>query len=142
MSDNQHFLALGDYRFTLNTSDFESLERSLSMVWNRVASLGGRPNYQYGGIQSETLMISGAVFNYKQNVSASNSPINQTGIDQVAQMRKEALIGKPLRVVLGTGENLGFWIPKTIRDAHQYLVGATPMKQVYNISLEYYGERA
>lgn len=141
MSDNRHLIALGDYRFSVGVAEYDMLRRWLNLSWAKTDMIAGRPNYQYGGISDEGLSINGAVFNYRQNISRFDSPIMQTGTDQVSQLREQALKGAPLRLTLDTGRTLGYWIIVAIVETQSHFIQTAPLKQAFDIQLRFYGER-
>jgi len=141
MSDKQHFLALGEYRFVLDKNEYETLQRAITFRWQKQDIINNRPHYQLAGLGEETLTITGAVFNYQANQSADDSPISATGRDQIAQLRDEAHKGTPLRLALDDGRHLGYWVMKYVSEYQSHLIGSAPLKQAYTLNLMYFGER-
>jgi phage protein U len=93
------------------------------------------------GVGEESISISGAVFNYRQNGALFDSPVTATGTDQVTQMREEAAKGLPLRVALDDGRSLGFWVVKSIRETQSNFIGTAPLKQAFDIKLAFFGDK-
>jgi len=140
MSDNRHLIALGDFRFSLGMAEYDLLRRTLNLRWGRSDVIGKRPSYQYVGVDDETITIVGAVYNYHQNVDIFDSPVMQTGVDQITQLREQALKGQPLRMVLETGQSLGYWIIVSITEAQTHFLSVAPLKQTYDLQLRFYGD--
>ena len=141
MSDNTHLIAMGDYRFSIDQSAYENLQRSIEYRWAKSDIINNRPNYQMTGIGEEAISISGAVFNYRQNGELFNSPVNATGVDQVTQMRVEAAKGLPLRIALDDGRSLGYWVIKSIQETQSHFIGTAPLKQAFDIKLAFFGDK-
>ena len=141
MSDSTHLIAVGDYRFSIEKSAYESLQRSIDYRWAKTDIINNRPNYQMAGTGEESITITGAVFNYRQNSDAFSSPVNETGVDQVSQMREESAKGLPLRIALDDGRSLGYWVVKSIGETQTHFIGAAPLKQAFDIQLAFFGDR-
>lgn len=140
MSDNRHLIALGDFRFSIGMAEYDMLRRSLNINWSKTDVIAGRPNYQFSGISDESLSINGAVFNYRQNISQFDSPVMQTGVDQVTQLREQALKGQPLRLTLDTGRSLGYWVIVSVIETQSHFIQTAPLKQAFDIQLKFYGD--
>jgi phage tail protein len=141
MSDKQRIAALGGYRFVLDKNEYNSLQRAIEYRWDKTDIINNRPNYQNSGIGEESISINGAVFNYKSNQDALDSPVTETGVDQITQLRDEAQKGVPLLLTFDDGRNFGYWIVKSISEQHTNLIGASPLKQSYTIQLAYFGDK-
>lgn len=141
MSDNTHLIAMGDYRFSIDRSAYENLQRGIEYRWSKTDIIGKRPNYQMSGIGEENITITGAVFNYRQNSDAFSSPIGSTGVDQITQIREEANKAVPLRVALDNGKSLGYWVVKSIKETQSHFIGTAPLKQAFDIKLAFFGNK-
>lgn len=92
-------LALGDYRFSLDTSAYQQFERQATYNWPEQARLGNAPALQFTGRGGETIHLSGIIY-----------PFFKGGLSQVQSMRAMAGKGKALQLVSGVGDNLGRWV--------------------------------
>lgn len=140
MADNQRLLALGDYRFSIGRAEYDAIRRVLSINWSKDSFIGGAPSYQFNGENEEVMTISGAVFNFRQNIQNTDSPVNSNGIDQITQIRDESRKGKPLRLTLDTGVSYGYWILIRVSETQSNFINTAPLKQAFDLSLKYFGE--
>lgn len=141
MADNRHLIALGGYRFSIGTAEIDALQRNLSINWAKTDIINSNPNYQFCGITNDGITISGAVFNYRQNITASDSPVNKEGTDQLSLIRQESMQAKPLRLTLDTGKTLGYWVVVNINESQSHFLQSAPLKQAFDLTLKYFGSR-
>jgi len=78
MSDKQHLVALGAYRFVLDKNEYDNLQRSINFRWQKLDIINNRPTYQYSGTGEETITLNGSVFNFQSNQDNTDSPISAT----------------------------------------------------------------
>lgn len=125
-------LALGDYRFSVDTAAYNSLQRTTTYRWARQDRIGTVPAAQWVGPGEDTISLRGVVY-----------PHYSGGLAQISNMRAEAAQGRPLRLVDGRGTVHGFWtIDKVREDESVFLPGGIPRKIDFRMQLTYYGERA
>ncbi len=142
MSDKAHFAAIGDYRFIIDKNTYDNLQRSMSYRWSAIKIINNRPAYQFLGFDEEIITINGAVFNYKTNQGFLDSPVTDSGTDQISQLRQQASLKKPLRFALDDGRFLGFWVIRSIKEQQNQFIGSAPLKQSYNLVMAYAGDKA
>lgn len=141
MADNRHMLALGDYRFSLGVAEYESIRRTISLNWVKTDIISRRPTQQFAGVGEESLNITGTVFNYRQNSASGDSPITATGMDQISQIRREALKSRPMRLTVDTGESLGYWVLVNVSETQSHFLHSAPLKQEFDLQLSFFGDR-
>jgi len=139
MSDKKHLVALGQYRFVLDKNSYEKLTRSIEYRWEKTDIIGNRPNYQMAGTGEDSITLTGAVYNYAANQSATDSPVTETGTDQIEQIRQQAATLKPMLLIFENGRNFGYWMIQSIQEDQTALIGTNPVKQGYTIKLAYFG---
>lgn len=123
-------LALGDYRFSIDTASYEQLERTDRYRWPTQQLIGRYPAAQFTGYEAPTIMLTGRVY-----------PHWAGGITQIEQMRVEAGEGKPLDLVDGLGRVWGLWSIVEIRETQSaHLDNSAPRKQSFELRLQYFGE--
>ena len=132
MSGNYQ-IALGDYRFTLEYSAYQELQRRTQYRWAKQDVIQSKPSYQAVGFGEDSISLSGIVFNYRQNLSAKRH-------DYIQAIRDEASQQKPLRLALESGVNMGYWVINSINEVQSNLLVNAPLKQSFDIELSYYGE--
>lgn len=130
MTDSRTMLALGAYRFSIDTAAYENLERSSAWRWASVERVGARPAQQYIGPGEDTITMSGVIYPYYKG-----------GLGQVSSMRAEAAKGEPLLMLDGTGRVWGLYCITEVRETQTtFFSGGQPRKIDFNISLTAYGD--
>lgn len=122
-------MALGEFRFGLDTAAYQELSRSNSWRWPSVDRIGARPAVQFAGPGEETISMTGQVY-----------PHFRGGLGQIAAMRAEADKGKPLLMVDGTGQVWGKYVITDIRETQKtFFSNGAPRCQDFDLSLQAYG---
>lgn len=122
-------LALGDFRFSLNTAAFQELSRSNSWRWPAVDRIGARPASQFVGPGEDCIRINGQIY-----------PHFRGGIGQIDAMRAEADKGEPLLLVDGTGRVWGKYVITDISETQAvFFSNGAPRRQDFDITLQAYG---
>jgi hypothetical protein len=122
-------MALGDFRFSLNTAAYQELSRTNSWRWPTVDRIGARPASQFVGPGEDSIRISGQIF-----------PHFRGGVGQIDAMRAEADKGEPLILVDGTGRNWGKYVITDISEGQGiFFSNGAPRRQDFDISLQAYG---
>lgn len=125
-------MAVGDFRFSINTAAYEELSRSASYRWVSQARVGRRPAQQYVGPGEETLRLSGRVY-----------PHFRGGLGQIKAMRDIAETGEPQLIVDGLGYVSGLWVIKQVTEGQTRIDGeGIPRRQDFSLELARYGEDA
>lgn len=126
------FLQLGRFKFSLNTAMFQAIEQSNSYRWPAQERFGQLDALQYTGLGDATMTLPGVIY----------PQFKGTG-KEMKELRAMAAEGKPLRLVTGTGGNLGMWVIQKV-DANS--TGFTPalgfLKQEFTIFLRKYSDGA
>lgn len=123
-------LALGDFRFSIDSAAYQSLRRSVEYRWAEIARVGTRPGRQFVGIGGEEIALAGVIY-----------PAYRGGLGQVAEMRRLAGLGEPLLLVDGQGQIWGkFCISRVDEDQAVFFSDGTPKRQDFSLSLVHYGE--
>lgn len=126
---SETMMALGEFRFALNTATYEKLTHAQAFRWPAQERVGVRPARQFVGQGDETLEFSGVVY-----------PAFRGGLAQVEQMREQAARGQPLLLVDGLGKVWGLWVVLEIReDATVFLPNGVARKQSFQLRLSHYG---
>lgn len=123
-------MALGQYRFSIDSASYHKLSRSSSYKWGEQARIGGNPALQFVGLGKETVSLSGVIY-----------PHFKGGLEQVDKMRSEAAAGKPLLMTDSLGSVHGFWCVESIEEIKgQFAAGGIPRKIEFSLNLAYYGK--
>ena len=123
-------LALGPYRFSLNTSAYQSLKRSSEYRWPSIERIGKEPLLQAIGPGCDHIELDGVIY-----------PHFRGGLGQINAMRDSASRQEPLMLINGLGEVLGRFVITQIEETQNtFLADGVPRKIEFRLSLERYGE--
>lgn len=129
---SETMMALGSYRFALNTAAYDTLKRSQSYRWQAQERLLRRPAQQFIGLGEETIELSGVIY-----------PHFAGGLKQLDAMRKQAGRGEPLLLVDGLGFVWGQWVINQIDEEQSvFLSNGVPLKTTFSLRLSHYGADA
>jgi phage protein U len=120
--------ALGDYRFGVGTAAAQESDRTTTYRWADLPIIGQAPVSQFIGEDLDSFTIRGVIY-----------PFFQGGFGQIKKMRIEAGKGIQLRLVVGTGEDLGLWtIRKISQRDRKFVVKGAPAKIEFELELKRY----
>lgn len=123
-------LALGPYRFSLNTSAYQSLKRSSEYRWPSTPRIGKEPLLQAIGPGCDHIELDGVIY-----------PHFRGGLGQINAMRDSAQRQEPLMLINGQGNVLGRFVITQIEESQNtFLADGAPRKIEFRLSLERYGE--
>ena len=123
-------LALGPYRFSLNTSAYQSLKRSSEYRWPSIERIGKEPLLQAIGPGCDRIDLDGLIY-----------PHFRGGLGQINAMRDSAQRQEPLMLINGQGNVLGRFVITQIEESQNtFLADGAPRKIEFRLSLERYGE--
>ncbi len=127
-------LALGGYRFSVDTAAYQTLRRVNEYRWPAQDRIGREPARQYVGPGNQTVELDGIIY-----------PHYRGGLGQLDTMRTEAGKGAPLMLVASAdarkGTVLGRWVIERIEETQSaHLPGGAPRKVAFRLALAYYGE--
>ena len=125
-------MALGDYRFSLETAPYQSLVRSTEYRWQAQDRVGRRPAQQYLGIGQDEVTLEGTIY-----------PEFRGGLGHLDRMREEAERGAPLLMTDSTGRVWRRWVISRVEETQPvFAVAGTPRKVEFGLQLPRYGEDA
>ena len=123
-------MALGFYRFSIDTAAYNELERIDRYRWPTQPLIGQHPAAQFTGFEAPEVTLKGTVY-----------PHWAGGLGQIEAMRSEAASGNPLELVDGLGRVWGLWSITEIRETQgAHLDNSAPRRQTFEIKLQYFGE--
>jgi phage protein U len=134
MASQNVMLALGDYRFSVDTAAYQSLQQSQSWGWVEQARVGSQPLLQLTGKALRSITMTGTIY-----------PEYKGGFGQVSLMRKEADKGKPLTLlsmsetVDSSGLIVGDFVIMSVSETHRIFRGdGSPRAIEFSIELKQY----
>lgn len=125
-------LALGSYRFSLDTAAHERLRRTTQYRWASQERLGQAPALQYVGPGSEEITLEGRIY-----------PHHRGGLGQVDALRREATLGRALLLVDGTGQVWGRFVVAQVEETQTvFWSDGRPRRVDFDVRLQRYGGEA
>lgn len=123
-------MALGGFRFGVNTANYQSLQRTAAYRWATLDRAGRTPAAQYLGPGVETITLNGTIY-----------PHFKGGLRQVEAMRLVAATGEPMILVDGLGFVLQRWVIQSISETKgTFLRDGAPRRIDFTMALQSYGE--
>jgi phage protein U len=125
-------IILGPFRFSLATAAPDEISRSSSWDWKEVDRIGSAPALQFTGPRAEAILLRGRII-----------PGFTGGVEQLAQMRALAGMGKPLFMVDGMGRVHGNWVIESVDDTGtMHFADGMPRISTFDVSLKKYDDGA
>jgi uncharacterized protein len=126
---SETMMALGTYRFSIDSAAYQELKHSQAYRWQAQERLQRRPAMQFVGAGEESIELSGVIY-----------PHFKGGLEQLDTMRAEASKGQPLLLVDGLGFVWGQWVITQIDEGQSFFQGnGQPLKQSFQLKLVNYG---
>ncbi len=123
-------MKLGDYKFSVSTAAYQSLQRVHNWRWKLQERINRKPAQQFLGPGEETIDLDGTIY-----------PHFKGGLGQVNAMRAEADKGEPLILVDGLGVVWGKYCIKRIAESQTHLTQYGAARKIgFQMSLVEYGE--
>ncbi len=126
---SETMMALGSYRFSIDSAAYQELKHSQAYRWQAQERLQRRPAMQFLGTGEESIELSGVIY-----------PHFKGGLEQLDTMRAEASKGQPLLLVDGLGFVWGQWVITQIDEGQSFFQGnGQPLKQSFQLKLVNFG---
>ncbi len=127
-------LMLGEFPFSLATTEYDRLNRTLSWRWPSQTRLNRKPALQYQGPEIITLQLNGTI-----HVKAARD------LTLPEAMQREADKGEPLALLVGNGELAarygGRWVMTELAFNDSDLLGdGTLLTIAFSMTLKQWGE--
>ena len=127
---SSYLMALGDYRFSLETAAYQELVRSTEYRWKAQERLQHRPAWQYLGPGREEIALNGTIY-----------PAFRGGLEQLDRMRQEAEKGTPLLLNDSAGRVWGQWVITRVEETQRvFYADGSPRQVEFRLQLARYGE--
>jgi len=127
---NETMMALGPYRFALNTVAYQTLRRKTQYRWAQQARLVQGPAHQYIGMGNDTIDLQGVIY-----------PHYRGGLSQLNELRQQAQQGEPHVLVDGLGHVWGRWVVLGVDEDHEVMhANGQPQKVSFRLQLAKYVE--
>lgn len=123
-------MALGSYRFSINTAALQSISETHSWRWADHNVAGSKPKSQYIGPDLSTIRLPGTIY-----------PHFRGGLEQTDKMKAEADKGEPLRMVDGLGKDWGLWTVRQLQvDKSQLWTKGVARKIEFTLEIKEYSQ--
>lgn len=123
-------MALGEFRFALETAAYERLVLSQSWRWPKHDRITRDPALQFVGLDTAEIALEGVIY-----------PSFKGGLGQIERLRAMADEGRPLLLTDGLGRVWGKWAIERIEDARTHFTDdGQPRKIEFRLTLKAYGE--
>jgi len=123
-------LALGAYRFSIDTAAHQTLSRTSEYRWQSQDRLGREPAQQFVGAGNQTISLQGVIY-----------PHYKGGLGQIDDLRDEAGQGVPLLLIDGMGWIYDLWVIKSISESQSALItDGRAQKIEFTVELAFYGD--
>ncbi len=133
LANNETMLALGDFHFSIETSQYQSLKTNYAWRWKTKERYGNKPARQFHGPAATT-----------KNWDITIYPQRKKDLQIIEQIKTLGDSGQPLRLVGGTptgGADLGLWVLERLTtDESHFLTNGIPLEIKGSISIAEYGE--
>jgi len=129
---SETMLALGDFRFSLDTAAYSELKKNCSYRWSSLERLDARPARQFIGMGEETITLTGMVL-----------PHYKGGLNQIEKLKALAGNGQPLIMIDGKGIAWARWVILSIEETQTFFTAnGLPRKITFILNLGKYGDDA
>lgn len=123
-------MALGEFRFALETAAYERLALSQSWRWPKLERITRDPALQFVGADTAEIALDGVIY-----------PSFKGGLGQIERLRAMADEGRPLLLTDGLGRVWGKWAIEKIEDSRTHFTDdGQPRKIEFRLTLKAYGE--
>ena len=123
-------MTLGEYRFSVNTAAYKTLQRSSRYQWQAQQRFNRKPAQQFTGPDADTVNLEGQIL-----------PHYKGGLKQIDAMREQAGKGEPLIMTDGLGNVWGKWCITRIEETRGDLMSnGAPRHIQFRLELVEYGE--
>lgn len=122
-------MALGTFRFGVNSASYQTWRRSASYRWEQLDRAGRAPALQFLGPDVEEVTMSGVIL-----------PHFRGGLRQVEGMRLVARTGQPFMLVDGLGWVWDRWVITRVEETKTlFLADGAPRQIDFQLTVRAYG---
>lgn len=125
-------MMLGGFKFSLNTAVFTEVQRGTSWRWAGQERVGQLDALQFTGPGDDRITLPGIVY-----------PDFRGGTRNLDDLRQLASQGRPLRLILASGEILGAWVIDHVEETQAFhKPDGSFRRQAFTVSLRKFGDDA
>ena len=130
MAQNFVMLALGAYRFSLDTAAYQTFSRETQYNWPEQERTGLGPLLQHTGPGTDSITLQGVIL-----------PEFKGGVGQINQLRTQAGLGLPLPLISGRGNYFGLFVVGSIHEGQTvFWPDGTPRRVEFSVTIKKYNE--
>ena len=129
MLGNLVMMALGAFRFGVNSGNYQTFRRSAEWRWEKLDRAGRAPALQFLGPNADEITLEGVIY-----------PHFKGGLRQVELMRAQAGFGQPMMLVDSLGWVWEQWVINGVEERKSvFLPDGSPRKIEFTVRLRAYG---
>jgi phage tail protein len=126
MTQDNNFMSLGLFVFTVQTAIYDKLQRDTKIMWGKKQAIGVGPTHQFVGLDEDRITLSGSLV-----------PPITGGADQIDKLRAMSLKGKSWNLVDGAGKDLGAWFIDSVSQTGSFFKGNGEARRIeFSLSLK------
>ncbi len=148
-------MQLGTYQFSINTSAYQTLRRSVGYRWAAQDRIGRAAALQFIGPGEDSLSLDGVIFPTHRELrnllsqrrpdaplsGGSVLPVRFSQLSQLEAMREQAAAGTPLLLLDGQGQILGQWVIERVEEQQDNFARAgVARRQTFSLKLRKYSD--
>ncbi len=124
-------LSLGGFKFHIESAAYNELIRTWQWRWANQSRVGVNDLLQYTGQAATKISLSGRIAPLFRDV----------GTQQVSSLASLGNQAKPLLLISGLGDVLGYWVMTNLTENNnKFIQGGLPRGQSFSLELSFYGD--
>ncbi len=124
-------LSLGGFKFHIESAAYNELIRTWQWRWANQSRVGVNDLLQYTGKSATKISLSGRIATLFRDV----------GIQQIETLSALGNQAKPLLLVSGVGDVLGYWVMTNLTENNsKFVLGGLPRTQTFSLEMSFYGD--
>ena len=124
-------LSLGGFKFHIESAAYNELIRTWQWRWANQSRVGVNDLLQYTGQAATKISLSGRIATLFRDVGTQQ-------IETLADLGNQA---KPLLLVSGLGDVLGYWVMTNLTENNsKFVPGGLPRVQTFSLEISFYGD--
>ncbi|UTV26374.1 phage tail protein [Photobacterium atrarenae] len=126
----QVMLSLGGFKFHIGSAAYNELVRTWQWRWNAQSRIGQSDLLQYTGQAAEKISLNG-------EIATAFREVGTRQIEKLAELGHEK---KPLLLVSGLGDVMGYWVMTDLNETNtNFVQGGLARYQTFTLELAFYG---
>lgn len=129
-------LSLGNFKFSISTATYETLNKSHGWNWVGQPVIGADPALQFVGNETKSITIRGKMYHTFLGANYGTTPQ-----EQIDNLIKDADAGLPLTLVTADGTILGYWVVVSLNLTDSFIMRSGNAQKVeFDLTIKRYSE--